>query len=307
MVQCAGMDSIDERIIGCSKKVIKGLSMVRPSQRVPYMPLCQQHRERLLRHNCCPKCGLFCTRGHFSTCLNGHTYHRQCEITVGRCPHCCHGTVDQDVLVSMHCHEQPVFLPIRKTKLPTAKMTISKSPVDCPRSVTSPPLVAVESKDYNSLTEEYEQEENGALLHAAVHKNDVNALHFLVQAGVELDVFDNEQNTPLMLAVVQNFNEAVRYLVRAGADVRLRGTDGMTALHLATKCGNIDAVRILLDSDVHACINAPDDGGWTPLVWACEHGHEHVVRELLRRGADSLIRDVEHNVSLHWAAFNGMF
>ena len=25
-------------------------------------------------------------------------------------------------------------------------------------------------------------------------------------------------------------------------------------------------------------INVKDDGGWTPLVWACEHKHEDVIR-----------------------------
>ena len=52
-------------------------------------------------------------------------------------------------------------------------------------------------------------------------------------------------------------------------------------------------------------INVKDDGGWTPLVWACEHRHEAVIRYLIEQGADPFVRDVEMNISLHWAAFSG--
>jgi len=52
-------------------------------------------------------------------------------------------------------------------------------------------------------------------------------------------------------------------------------------------------------------INVKDDGGWTPLVWACEHKHEAVIRYLVEQGADPFVKDVEMNISLHWASFSG--
>lgn len=81
----------------------------------------------------------------------------------------------------------------------------------------------------------------------------------------------------------------------------------MTALHLAAKCGNIRACELLLKatSTRSRLINCPDDGGWTPLVWACEHGYANVANFLMHKGADAAVRDVEHNVALHWSAFSG--
>lgn len=81
----------------------------------------------------------------------------------------------------------------------------------------------------------------------------------------------------------------------------------MTALHLAAKCGNLKACELLLAaaSAIKNFVNSQDDGGWTPLVWACEHGYAEVANFLIYKGADASLRDVEHNVALHWAAFSG--
>lgn len=62
-IYCTAVDSISEKLIGCSREVdFKETSFLRPSQRVPYLILCDLHRNRLLRHNCCPTCGVFCTQ-----------------------------------------------------------------------------------------------------------------------------------------------------------------------------------------------------------------------------------------------------
>lgn len=63
IVHCTAIDSIGDRLVGCNS-VIDGdeIPMLRPSSRVPYIILCEVHLNRMLRHNCCPKCGLFCTQ-----------------------------------------------------------------------------------------------------------------------------------------------------------------------------------------------------------------------------------------------------
>lgn len=79
----------------------------------------------------------------------------------------------------------------------------------------------------------------------------------------------------------------------------------MTALHVAAKVGNVAACKLLLSTiRRRELIDAADDGGWTPLVWACEHGRTDVAEYLLSAGADPQVRDVERNAALHWAAFS---
>ena len=55
----------------------------------------------------------------------------------------------------------------------------------------------------------------------------------------------------------------------------------MTALHLACKHGNLEACHyIMTQGNGKSFINAQDDGGWTPLVWGCEHQRVDIVKYL---------------------------
>ena len=53
----------------------------------------------------------------------------------------------------------------------------------------------------------------------------------------------------------------------------------MTALHVASKHGNLEACHYIVTLG-QGCkfINGQDDGGWTPLVWGCEHRRFDIVR-----------------------------
>jgi euchromatic histone-lysine N-methyltransferase len=147
---------------------------------------------------------------------------------------------------------------------------------------------------------------DGTVLHYAAQRGLVPVVHMLLVAGAQPDALDKDQNTPLMAAIVSSHNDVVRYLIKTGASIDLKGTDGMTALHLAAKCGNLKACESLLKAAAaKSFVNSQDDGGWTPLVWACEHGYADIANFLIYKGADASLRDVEHNVALHWAAFSG--
>jgi euchromatic histone-lysine N-methyltransferase len=53
----------------------------------------------------------------------------------------------------------------------------------------------------------------------------------------------------------------------------------MTALHLACKNGNLEACHYIMTiGNGKNFINAQDDGGWTPLVWGCEHRRVDIVK-----------------------------
>ncbi len=59
---CTAVDSLRDKLVGCSRLVeIKNVPMCRPSTRVPFGVYCESHKQRLIRHNCCPTCGVFCT------------------------------------------------------------------------------------------------------------------------------------------------------------------------------------------------------------------------------------------------------
>ncbi|KAI0218690.1 Histone-lysine N-methyltransferase EHMT2 [Lamellibrachia satsuma] len=67
VIYCQALDSIDGKVVGCCNKVTNG-QLVRSAVKIPFMAVCEQHRKRLLSHQCCPGCGHFCTQvSHFCT------------------------------------------------------------------------------------------------------------------------------------------------------------------------------------------------------------------------------------------------
>lgn len=60
--------------------------------------------------------------------------------------------------------------------------------------------------------------------------------------------------------------------------------NGDTAVHLIAAAGKDDQIKNLLEHDVN-CTAANSDG-YTPLHEAADYGHEKVVQQLLRGGAD---------------------
>jgi Ankyrin repeats (3 copies) len=73
-------------------------------------------------------------------------------------------------------------------------------------------------------------------------------------------------------------------LARAAADKN-------TALNWAAQEGNVAALRAILQRFPHIDLNVRGPMQATPLLQAASHGKADVARELLKRGANALMRD----------------
>lgn len=145
LLYCRAIDEIETKRIGCCNTVDGDLlNLLRPSVRVSYMTLCENHKQRLFAHNCCAGCGVFCTQGRFQLCKQNHIFHRDCAIKfilnapfdpqnpdfrfptlVLKCPHCGQDAPEHETTVTMQCKTMPVFAPSQRHHYtPPAKMTI---------------------------------------------------------------------------------------------------------------------------------------------------------------------------------------
>uniref|UniRef100_A0A4W6G411 Euchromatic histone-lysine N-methyltransferase 1a n=1 Tax=Lates calcarifer TaxID=8187 RepID=A0A4W6G411_LATCA len=356
---CMAMESADGTLSRCQRRVMKQ-EMMRPSNTVHLLILCEDHRAGMVKHQCCPGCGLFCRAGTFMECRPygniSHRFHRDCASMLKDCRFCPHcgedATRAKEVTVPKTNHSPsvprsnprlslpavptvatlpsvpttpaiPQILRAKKTNgqpkesLESILMALDDEKCICVPNkmhaecvffkifiitlVYQTLYIIVDGKDPNFLMD---GQSKRTPLHAAAAEGHQEICHMLVQAGANLDMFDEEQKTPLMVACENNHLDTVMYLLRAGAAISHKDIMGFTCLHLAAKLGHYDIVHHLL-SKASKYINCQDEGGWTPITWAIEYKHKELVYLLLARGADVNIRDKEENVCLHWAALTG--
>ena len=112
---------------------------------------------------------------------------------------------------------------------------------------------------------------------------------------------------PLVAALAGEHFQTADLLRHNGADPNVRGLLGRNPLHAAAHSGNFEVARILIEYD-STYINARDEVGLTPLLWASEgfsFKGGSAVRLLLEHGADINAQNHIGWTSLHWASING--
>jgi uncharacterized protein len=129
------------------------------------------------------------------------------------------------------------------------------------------------------------QADGTTALHWAVHRDDLQTVELLIQAGASVGATTRYGVTPLYLASVNGNAAIAQRLLDAGAEVHLAMPDGETLLMTASRTGAADVVRVLLahGADVHA---REPVRGQTALMWAAAYNNPDVVKTLLAAGAN---------------------
>lgn len=159
-------------------------------------------------------------------------------------------------------------------------------------------------------------------------------LDFFVDNGGGFEIInsqDDKGNTILHKTSIKNLQFAENLVRRYGADVNIKNNDGDTPLHTAIVKGNYDFAQILVVY-LHADINAINNKGETALhlvlknlVSKCDNKLIHDIKDnkgnlvfyrtvsnieilydLISEGANIHIKDNEGNSALHVAASSGI-
>ena len=141
-------------------------------------------------------------------------------------------------------------------------------------------------------------------LHSACREGTLNVVKLLVEAGANVCVADEEENTCLMLASREGHIDTVRYLVSLPQmDVKQRDSEGNPALHVAVREKHAEVVQVLIDAG--ADVNGRASDGDTPLFLAIRQGSLDMVKLLVRAGAGVCVTDKGEDTCLMLASREG--
>jgi ankyrin repeat protein len=145
-----------------------------------------------------------------------------------------------------------------------------------------------------------------APLTLAAQNGSATMIERLLDAGVSPDTVSQEGQTALMTAARNGRVDAVRALLRRGAQVGLTESfRGQTALMFAAGEGNVAAAALLLEFG--AGLHERSTGGYTPLLFAVRNNRSETVTFLLDRGANANDRIPDGTSALSLAILNADF
>ena len=174
------------------------------------------------------------------------------------------------------------------------------------------------------LNAEY-KDETDSVFTEAIKNYDLSLASWLIEQGADINITEYKEVTGLMIAAEHSWVEGINFLLEKGAKVETADKNQHTALfHAATPEGfheyevekkyrhrlrqswgyvESDSTEVLelLVQKGGADINARDELGFTPLMFAAAYGRPARVRGLLALGADPLLKNNEGKTALDLA------
>ena len=172
----------------------------------------------------------------------------------------------------------------------------------------------------------HRQSYDNDLIHLAALLGRIELVRYcIVHRGMDVNMRDVRQRTPIFYAITSGRVEVVKYLLVNGANPNLLDSVGQRPIHIACGYGDMSIVDLLLTataspnaltvkttftSDIHGLLHEGTFGqrsdDWnradaTPLHFAVEYGHTHLVDLLLQHGADLSLKDQLARTALHYA------
>ncbi len=140
------------------------------------------------------------------------------------------------------------------------------------------------------------------LLHFAANFGDTNVTKLLLEEGANIDIKDQNKNTPLHLAASNGHTDIVKLLMEKGSDLSVVNKEGNTSLHLAASNGHIDIVKFLMEKG--SDLSAVNKNGDTLLHLAASNGHTDIVKLLMEKGSDLSSMNKDGDTPLSTAFYN---
>jgi len=149
-------------------------------------------------------------------------------------------------------------------------------------------------------------------IHLASYAGHLPIVVALIEAGAEVNVSNKIGFGPLMVAAQEGWLEVVQLLIEKGADVNAKTIEGQTAVLMASSTVPIIESDVVPQADIlrilinaGADVNVVDVYGGTPLMSASFGGSLDKVQLLVENGANPLSIDLKGKSALSDAISKG--
>ena len=142
------------------------------------------------------------------------------------------------------------------------------------------------------------------LTYAVKHGALANVQALLGIPQIDIDAKNTNGSTTLMVATNDSKDDVVKALIDHGADVNITDKNDWTPLMCAAKKGDLRIVQALLSAP-HININSKNTSGSTALMVAIENTRDEVVKALINKGANVNAADNKGWTPLLFAAQEG--
>jgi hypothetical protein len=146
------------------------------------------------------------------------------------------------------------------------------------------------------------------VLHSGARYSGAKICEILIDSGCNVNGRNDELATPLMFCCDRNDEDSLKVaklLIERGADLSEKTKNGSTALHIACYLGRDDLVQLLIESE--ADVNAQNNDGHTPLMWAAQNlmFGEKIIPILMKAGADVTMKSEDGTTAVSHAYVEG--
>ncbi|XP_072309540.1 histone-lysine N-methyltransferase EHMT1-like isoform X1 [Eucyclogobius newberryi] len=323
--KCMATESVDGQLSRCQGAVLKQ-EMMRPSNSVQLLVLCEDHRSGMVKHHCCPGCGYFCRAGTFMECQPdvsiSHRFHRACaSVLKGQsfCPHCGEEISKAKEVTIAKADTTSTVPPVQVQNPPTPSGPEGRADTTTGSVSRLPPEAELCTADSSlSLRSALDSVVPGLSRCSSVHSGTEGPIahpgHPRETLESVLVALDNEKPKKLRFHPKQLYLSAKQGELRRVLLMLVDGIDPnykmdiqnkRTALHAAAEAGHVDICHMLVQAGAN--LDMCDEDQRTPLMDACENNHMEIVCFLLRAGASATHKDAEGFTCLHLAAKSGHY
>ncbi|XP_041815953.1 histone-lysine N-methyltransferase EHMT1 isoform X2 [Chelmon rostratus] len=330
--KCMATESVDGQLTRCQGAILKH-EMMRPSNSVQLLVLCEDHRNGMVKHQCCPGCGFFCRAGTFMECQPdvsiSHRFHRACaSVLKGQsfCPHCGEeaskakevtiAKADTTSTVPPALAHGPATPGVPEGRADTTTGSSSRlatgaevsGRADSSLSIRSPHGLDT-SVVLGSSRPVAPQAGMGTMEPPTVPQGPPRETLESILVALDTEKPKKLRFHPkqLYLSAKQGELKKVFLMLVDGIDpnFKMESQNKRTPLHAAAEGGHKDICHMLVQAGAN--LDMCDEDQRTPLMEACENNHMETVLYLLRAGASATHKDVEGFTCLHLAAKSGHY